>query len=336
MKRAVPCFVVLIFLALAANAQDAPPGFDAASFLEIGIDARPLAMGGTGVAMAAGNPIPYYNPALLVRAPELGVGGMYSEPYGQELGISFQSMHAVGRVGSQTGSATASGFGLGVTWLQLRIEDIVIWDEENPGDAEVFAATSSVYLVSASTSLLPELAIGLSGKVYRENVLQGRGRGLGIDIGLLATLNLDGLPVWVGLNSMDFLQTVIRWRDTQGEPDNFVPWVNKIGFAAEIFDGMGLVSADFDWAVGRHRRDQKIHLGLEAKPVDGLFLRAGWAGDLEGLDSRLSVGLGIDFFDSFRLDYAYVPPRTIYGTGHFLSLQLSFPFSAEWLGLSRP
>ena len=44
---------------------------------------------------------------------------------------------------------------------------------------------------------------------------------------------------------------------------------------------------------------------------------------------RVLGDLGVEFFDSFRLDYAYVPPRTVFGTGHFLSLRFSLSFSGE-------
>lgn len=332
MRRAFVGVFIVVVAACWGMAQEVPAGFGAAPFARIGIDARPLAMGGTGVAIGTGNPIPYYNSARLALAPPLAVGGMYSEPYGQDLGISFQSLCALGSLGSQTGSVTRGG--IGVTWIQMSIADIPIWDEENPGAVAFFTATSSLYMASVAVSVLPELSLGITGKVYRERILEGRGQGVGADIGALVSLDVEGIPVWFGINSMDFGRTNIRWHQTTGEPDNYVPWVNKVGVSASFFDGRGLVAADFDWAVGRPPREQKVHLGLEANPVEAFFLRAGWSGDLEGSDSRFSVGLGIDFFDSFRLDYAFVPPRTVFGTGHFLSLHLSFPFSAEWLSLS--
>jgi len=337
MRRALLCAIavgiaVTGLFARCGMAQDVPPGFGAAPFARIGVDARSLAMGGAGVAVAAGATSPYYNPSLLANAPMLDVGGMYSEPYGQDLGISFQSLCVQGQLGDVADATTSVGVSL--TWMQMSISDIPVWDEDDPTATYYFTATSSLYLVSAGVWILPELSMGLSGRIYRENVLEGRGRGLGVDLAALASFDIEGIPVWVGINSMDVGQTNVRWHDTLGEPDNYVPWVNKVGVAALLFERRGLLALDFDWAVGRPLREQKFHLGVEGRPVDALTVRAGWTGDLEGLDPRLTFGVGIDFFDSFRLDYAYVPPRTIYGTGHFLSLHLTFPLPEEWLNMA--
>jgi hypothetical protein len=324
MRGAFFCVLLVVLVGWIGSAQDVPPGFGAASFARIGIDARPLAMGGTGVAIRSGGPIPYYNPARLVSAELLDVGGMHSEPYGPDLGISFQSLGILGRLSIQTESERV--LAVGVTWIQMRIDDIPVWDEEDPGAVSFFSATSSLYLVSAAMAVSPDLSVGLTGKLYRERILEGRGRGAGIDAGVLASFVVEDVPLTLGLNLMDPLGTNIRWSGTTGEPDNYVPWVNKIGASAELLDGIALVACDLDWAVGRPTREQRIHAGLEVRPLDPLFLRAGWSGDLEGSDSKLSFGLGVELLGSFRLDYAYVPPRALFGTGHFLSMRLTFPF----------
>jgi hypothetical protein len=330
MRRVLFSLWLVGLISVCALAQDVPAGFGAASFARIGIDARPLAMGGTGVAIGSGLPIPYYNPARLAGAAPFSTGGMYSEPYGRDLGVSFQSLEALGAFGVQTGSSAS--IGVGVTWIQMEVDDIPVWDEENPGEAYFFSATSSLYLVSAAVWVLPDVAVGLTAKIYSERILEGRGNGIGFDAGVLAALDVDGIPLTVGMNAMDVGRTNVRWQGTTGEPDNYVPWVNKLGVSAELFEGLALLAADFDWAVGRPAREQKIHLGAEVNPVGPLFVRAGWSSDLDASDSKVSAGLGVEFFDSFRLDYAYVPPRTVFGTGHFLSLHFSLPFSEEWRG----
>lgn len=330
MRRGFLSLLVAGAISVCVLAQDTPAGFGAASFARIGIDARPLAMGGTGVAINTGMPVPYYNPARLAAAGPFAAGGMYSEPYGQDLGVSFQSLAALGRFGTQSGSS--AGVGVALTWIEMKIDDIPVWDEDTPGEVSLFTATSSLYLWSAALSVGSDVAVGVTVKAYRERILEGRGSGIGFDIGALATLEVEGIPLSIGVNAMDLGSSNVRWQGTTGEPDNFVPWVNKLGVSAGLFEGIALLALDFDWAVGRPAREQKIHLGIEANPIGPLFLRAGWSGDLEGSDRKLSAGLGVEFFDSFRLDYAYVPPRAVFGTGHFLSLHVSLPFSEEWLG----
>jgi len=325
MKRVFLCLLAVSAVSLCIAAQDVPAGFGAASYARIGIDARPLAMGGTGVAIRTGSPIPYYNPARLVVAESVDVGGMYSEPYGSDLGVSFQSLGILGRFELQTESPTV--LGLGLTWIQMKVDDIPVWDEEIPGEVSFFSATSSLYLVSAAMDVYSGVALGATVKVYRERILEGRGRGTGVDVGVLASVTIEEVPVTLGMNLMDLGGTNVRWTGTAGEPDNFVPWVNKIGASASWLDGLALTAVDFDWAVGRPAREQKLHVGVEVRPVGPLFLRAGWSGDLEGSDSKFSAGLGIELLDWFRLDYAYVPARNLFGTGHFLSLRVALPTS---------
>jgi len=330
MRRAFLTLLVAGAVSVCVVSQDVPAGFGAASFARIGVDARPLAMGGAGVAINTGMPIPYYNPARLAAAGPLAAGGMYSEPYGQDLGVSFQSLSALGRFEMQTGSST--GIGVALTWIQMKIDDIPVWDEDSPGEVSLFTATSSLLLGSAALSMGSDVAVGVTVKAYRERILEGQGSGIGFDIGALAAFEVVGIPLSLGVNAMDLGSTNVRWQGTTGEPDNFVPWVNKVGLSAGLFEGIALLAVDFDWAVGRPAREQKIHLGIEINPIGPLFLRAGWSGDLEGSDSKLSAGLGVEFFDSFRLDYAYVPPRAVFGTGHFISLHVSLPPSEDWLG----
>ena len=320
MKRYLVFFAIVLAVSVMGICQ-VPPGVGAASFARIGVDARPLAMGGAFVAVSDGTPIPYYNPAGLVRAASPTLDGMYSEPFGHEFGIAFQNVNAVGsfRLGSQTDSRT---LGVGLTWIGMQIKDILVWDEDDPTIVDSFTATSNLYLASLAFPILEDWAVGVSAKLYRENILDGRGEGFGLDIAVLGSFWLGELPIAVGVNSMDLGETKISWRQTAGEPDNYVPWVNKMGVSTSFLDGMVLAAFDYDWAVGRPVREQILHIGAEYHPFDIISLRAGWKGDLEE-GGAFGGGAGIQLLGKFVMDYAYVMGEALGGT-HYVSMQFSF------------
>jgi len=298
---------------------DVPAGYDAASFARQGVDPRPIAMGGAFAGVLTGRPIAYYNPASLVHADTTGVGGLYSEPFGADLGVSFQTLVGQGAFALQTPSHRLVG--LGASWIMMEIRDIPIWEEDSP-DVEYFTARSSLYCATAAVMLREGLAVGATAKLYQEKILEGKGRGLGLDVGLQWQLSIDAVPITIGLNAMDVGQTRIEWRGTEGEPDNYVSWVNKFGVSVKLFEGLLLVAADFDWAVGRPSRDQLIHIGAEAAPIEALTIRVGLRADLEG-DLRPSAGVGLHLLEILDVDYAFVL-GTPTGAAHFMSLRLHF------------
>jgi hypothetical protein len=310
-----------------------PAGFGAAAYARRGIDARPAAMGGAFVAIAEGGARAYYNPAGLAGAGRLAVGGMYSQPFGEGFGIAFQYLSVGGSLGVQSPPTSRyeasaptpppSGIGVGITWIGLTISDIPIWEEESAGGT--FTAESYLYLASAGIPIpaIGGWSAGASVKYYHEQILEGRGEGLGLDVGVLGAFQVAGVPVAIGINAMDIANTGIRWQGTTGEPVNYVPWVNKLGIAVQLFDKRALVACDFDWAGGRPLREQTLHCGLEVTPVGGLSLRVGWSTDLEW-QGKVTAGVGVYLLDQLAVDYAYVGTKVFTNATHLLSARFSF------------
>ena len=136
------------------------------------------------------------------------------------------------------------------------------------------------------------------------------------------SVSLADLPIAVGFNAMDIGRTVIQWYGTAGEPENYVPWVNKIGLSMPLFEGRVRLAGDFDWAVGRPAREQVFHVGVEGRPIEQLFVRGGWNGSLEG-ESAFSGGIGIHLFGRLSVDYAYLMAKAL-GASHLISAQFIF------------
>lgn len=308
--------IVGSFLAVFAQT---PPGVGIGPYMRRGVDARASAMGGAFVAMAEGGSAGYYNPAGLTGITDLCLGGMYSEPYGHDFGVSFQYVSALGPLTTQTDSVVRD-IGVGVTWLNVKIDGIPIWSEY--GSEGTFAATSSLYIVSAGIPFPgnDKVSVGGSLKYYHASILEGRSDGLGFDLSMLLDLCLADIPFTIGINAVDIGGTSVYWTDTSGEPVNYVPWINRIGVVARLIDGKALLAADFDWAVGRPKEEQKFHTGIEIKPIDAISLRAGWSTNLTE-EGRPSVGIGVRLLDRLTVDYAYLP-GAIFGATHLVSLNL--------------
>jgi len=322
MKKTIAAILTLvtplIILSLTMVAQT-PPGIGVGPYIRQGVDARASGMGGAFVAVVKGSAVAYYNPAGLAGISSLNLGGMYSEPYGKDFGVSFQYISAAGPLGIQSDSVV-SGLGVGLMWIGLTISDIPVWSEQGPGST--FNANSALYLASAGIPLLDNWAVGVSLKYYHATILEGNSTGLGFDVGILGTLSLADVPIKVGINATDIGGTTIHWSGTKGGANDHIPWINKMGLSAALLDGKVVIAGDIDWAVERPQKEQKIHLGGEIWPINELALRVGWSGNLVG-EGRISAGVGVYLLDSFSIDYAYLSART-FGVTHILSMGISF------------
>jgi len=319
MRRLGWCIAWILLLCspllVASDATETtPPGIGAGLFAQRGLDARATALGGASAAAPQGPATGYYNPAGLMSLDGLSIGGLYCQPYGEAFGSTYQYASVLGPLGVQTSSSTP--WGAAVTWMESRIGEIQLWDEQ--GSAGVTEATGSVYLASVGFRVpgVDVLRFGASVKHYGARLLEGRGRGFGFDLAGIGTGYLGDLRLDVGLNLMDVGSTTVRWTSLSGETDNVIPMTVKVGLAARPMAEV-LVLSDLDWMIGRHARDQEVHFGLEFRPVRFLALRGGWAGTLER-GGTFTLGVGVRVVGRLTLDYAYVP-ATVFGASHLLS-----------------
>lgn len=278
-----------------------------------------MAMGGAAVAAPAGPMSGYYNPAGLADLEVLQVGGLYSEPFGREMGLTYQYVSVLGPIGSQTGSRVAVG--TAISWMNLRVGGIQLWGDEGPtGFAE---GTGSVYLASFGFRFpgFESVRLGGSLRYYAARLLEGRGTGFGFDLSALWTVQLGGTCVDVGLNVMDLANTTVRWTSLSGETENVIPWTAKAGIAATPIEGLRILG-DLDWVGGQTLRDQELHIGVEYRLVEFLAIRGGWSGDLNQ-GGTFTVGLGVEVAGRLSIEYAYLPPN-VFSASHLISATLSF------------
>jgi len=294
-----------------------PPGFGEGLFGQRGLDPRAMSMGGAFTAVAQGPAGGYYNPAKLADLRTLHLGGFYSQPYGEGFGATYQYVSVLGTLGAQTESRLPIGIGL--MWTDQRIGGIQLWDENGPsGIAE---ASGSVYLASAGVEIpgADGLLLGVSFKYYDARLLEGRGQGVGADIGVLGSLFLGGVAVDLGCSLMDLGGTTIHWSSLSGDTDNVIAWTVKAGVAVTVWE-TAVVAADVDWQDRRALSKQVLHIGIDVAPIELLHIRAGWSGTLSG-GGKLALGGGIVIGGHVTVDYAYLPPA-VFGASHLISVSV--------------
>ncbi len=326
MRKRFICLVGVLLVGLSLSTLG--EGTDAGSFARDGIGARALAMGGTFVATADDASAGFWNPAGIGYLEGYHVGGMCV--VGGRFGISdikFQDLSLLAKP-VQTGSL--SSLGVGITWINHTVSGIPYTGDDGGG---TFDADQSLFL--ASVSWLLEIAenwtasLGGNVKYYRETILYGVGSGLGFDLGLLFKGALDDIPVSVGIVSTDTLETTVRWRGTAHNPDNYVPWIVRVGATALLLDSKLMLALDIDFSpaaphsdLPRYSNLDRLHLGVEVLPVSQLALRGGFIVWRDGT-RRLSAGLGINPWEGLTIDYAYLKGSAggLEGDTHILSAE---------------
>ena len=312
-----------------------------ASFLEIGVGARALGMGGAFCSMANDGTSFYWNPAGLsfVRRPQLC--GMYGPQFG-----SFRNplgnFHFLGYTHPLPGNSV-----LAVNWIRLRVDDIPIFSElegdlfwerlHDPllrpsGEPEgYFNDTEDAFFFSFAKmnrwkldlgwgyhDVRVEIPFGVNFKWIRQSLGDHEASGLGLDVGAMIRFHLDdffeteklGVLSW-GINLQDVTGTRLSWTTKH---QDVVPMNTKWGLSylhpLPVKEGSLCLSFDKDSRWGGKKR-----WGLEFSGFRVLRLRSGLD------DGNFTCGVGIRFW-VIGVDYAFLSHEL--DSLHRISCSVSF------------
>jgi hypothetical protein len=294
--------VALLAVALAALATGASHAESLsdipASFVDVGIGAEAMGMGGAVVASARGATAIFWNPAGLRNAA-------YQRDvvlcYGDQMGlVPYSSAAASFRLGE----ACALGVGLIYSGDDLMTE------------ATAVLGASRRFSLPFGAPSRP-LEAGIAARLRRASVgndetpetgVSGTALGCALDLGALVPL---GDAITLGISGRDVL-SVLSWNTSvRGTYEENVPAAMILGVAMTPRAGL-LLEVDLDKALHRDNNDT-IRAGLEASLLRVAFLRGGYRRAIEdrGLE-EYSVGAGatVPAGESVvRLDVAYVVGR---------------------------
>jgi len=321
-KFGFPLLSFLFWLACISVWAQVPPGYDSAGFARIGVGVRALGMAGAFTAVAEGPMAAYWNPAGLANLSTFSAEGMYTNWMSAD--IHYQYLILAGYPPLRGGRPALLWQGepvvFGLGWVSVVVPDIP-WIEES-GETGVFTAWSSLFLVSFGLSFpnFSDLSLGASLKIYHDRILEGLSLGLGLDLGFLWRGEVAGIPVSLGLVATDVGETKIRWYGTQGEPENFVPWLARAGFAAQLWEGRILIAASYEWGL-RRPRFERLRVGAELS-FEWVFLRFGYEWLWVEPTGHWRAGLGVRPLEWLEIDYAFLPGTL--GDSHLLALRVDF------------
>jgi hypothetical protein len=302
LRSALAC----ICLALAGRAMAAGNGTTTADFLNLGVGARAIGIGGAYSAVADDATAMYWNPAALTRVSENSAAFMYS-PYLADTALDYGAYaHNFG-----------SGGALGVSVDYFSDGSIPITQNfQNQGTANPYNLAASV----GYAYLLDGFSAGIDAKFIRSEIVTSAD-GEAFDAGILSPAYL-GDRLRLALTAAN-IGSSIKF-DQVSEP---LPLAFRLGSAFQITENW-LVSCDVGLPA---RADPYVAVGTEYKiagnDVVTLAGRAGYSSyTLDSISgfSGASFGFGIAY-GGMDLDYAFVPYG---GLGQAHRVSLSFKWGA--------
>jgi outer membrane protein OmpA-like peptidoglycan-associated protein len=302
---ALGCLQLTTGTAAADDVDEAQNNHNAA-FLRAGVDARHLAMGGAGAALAEGVAAGYWNPAGLSVLRGFSVTGMATQ------GLNFDRRHtyAAGAWGSER-------VALGLSWINAGTDEIVQTDPAGNALGD-FGFTENAILASVAARA-GKARVGFTTKVVTQNLGttppeggDDAAVGYGVDLGAQFMITQFARA---GIVIQDLFGRV-GTRDAGNA--NRIPANVRAGLALEPMDGL-VVTSDVEKT--RDDGDVKFHAGGELEvPLAATVTGAVRMGVRDG---RLSGGFGVGL-GSFQLDYAYViEPQTFLDENHRISLTVN-------------
>jgi hypothetical protein len=324
MKRIIAVLVAGCVLSAVVSAQgnNSKTGTSAATFLEIPVGARGIAMGSAVVSLSNDATSLYWNAAGTAR---LDLNEVAVSHTSWIAGTKFDFAGLVLPLGS---------FGtIGVSYTQLAMDDMKVRTVEQPeGTGEYFSAGDMAIGVSYARQLSDRFSIGITAKYIQETIWHETATAMALDVGTLFRTDLFG-GLTIGATLSNFGTSMkLSGRDAR----KFISMdPTKLGSNSQIpanveFDSWGLPllfqfgismmpwkTDEISWTLAvdaLHPNDdyESLNVGTELAYRNFLFVRGGYSSLLlHGAEGGLSLGMGVtsDLLsaESIRVifDYAY-------------------------------
>ncbi|MGE5797083.1 MAG: PorV/PorQ family protein [Ignavibacteria bacterium] len=293
-------------------------GTTGATFLEIGIGARAVAMGNAFVGTANDVTALYWNPA--------GLAGINNE-------ATF--MHTNWFVDTKFDHASIALNLGGVGTIAIQFTSLSVSEEpvrtilQPEGTGELFDGSSVVIGIGYAYSLTDKFSIGFGAKYINESIWHSSASGFAVDIGTLFTTSLNGMRIGMSISNFGTkMQMTGRDPAILVDPDPTIagnndkipakydtdkwdlPLILRVGVAMEIFqtdEHRFTVAAD---ANHPNNNTEYINFGGEYGFNDMFFIRGGYANAfVKDGETDLTLGGGIKYnisgVTAVKADYSF-------------------------------
>lgn len=306
----------ILLILVVAISQQAVAGKYAAEFLNTGIGARALGMGGAYVALADDGSAGYWNPAGLMQVPRMEVAFMHAARFS---GLQQSDvLHFV---------KPAKNYAVGLTYLRMGISDIPYTSKRDLNNRPVIdryvSDVEDALYFSVAKTVRPGLSIGGNLKALRQRVGDNSALGFGLDLGLL----YRPLPQWtLGLALQDISGTYVYWdsghHDVKSPAINFgASWKKSLLFLRSFF----VLSVQQVIRFEGESIDSAFNVGPFANSdvsIGGEYVLHQLLACRLGSDAgNLTAGAGI-YLKRIRLDYAFMTHDL--GNAHRVAVTVGF------------
>jgi len=281
--------------------------------LRMGLGARAIALGNSGVAAPLDAYSAYYNPAAFGNS----VKRMVALSYGFLSLDRHQSF-----VSFSLRVPPAAGFSIG--WIESGIGNIQSYNSIGEQTGAINHSNNTI-LFSFGRRIFSRMSLGLTVKIMFEDINDGTeqfnysSRGVGFDFGWQYYIN-DDLTLGYQIRdiSSKLKANTEKIFELGGTTIDRFPLIQKAGIYYRSPWPWLRLGDDLEWS---NKGDIRNHLGIEAVRGQNLALRLGLNG------TQTAFGAGLDFkigrYDSL-LDYAFLPSLIDEGSSHYFSWQIIF------------
>ncbi|HPG38643.1 MAG TPA: hypothetical protein PLP19_12390 [bacterium] len=298
----------------------------AGSSMELGIGARPLALGGAAAAMYGSAELFHYNPASLTFVEKPTLSLMYAPSF-QSITDPLANYNYAGIALPLPGGGT-----IALNWTRFSVDDIPIYPDpkgssfaERNSDKNLqmdgvalgyFEDVEDVYYFSfakAIKSTIPlgwlymdmpfEIPFGMNFKMIRQKLYNAQATGMGIDIGTMIKLNLGHVfdkrnmgDLAFGVSSTDVNSTAIIW-NTAAKTEDHIQRAVLYGLYYQQKLGFSDARVNLYWT--RYKKYDVYSIYSAEFLIKGLAIRVGKN------EFGITTGAGIQFW-RLMVDYAFV------------------------------
>jgi len=311
MKRII---LLLVVIAVAAQAQNPNLGTAGAQFLQIGVGAKPMSMGGATAASIGDASALFWNPAGIARVE------------GQSIHFSHINWWATMNLVSAGYALNLGGegsLGLSVTSLTMDPMEVTTETAQN-GTGETFTASDLMIGLTYARFLTDKFNAGITVKYIRQSIWNESAGGVAFDLGTQYELWFNKFTIGMSLSNFGGdLQMTGRDlgfkydRDGTRSTDRLTPAMYETEeYPLPLHFQVGVSAVPYrddmiTWFVAgdvTHPNDnsERVNVGTEVGFFDRVFVRGGYRYNYDKEDITFGAGVAVPLgLSRIMVDYAY-------------------------------